>query len=380
MCILAFVTQLSERFPLVLISNRDELLSRATHPVAVDARTGLLWAADGVAGGSWLGLHVASGRFAVVTNSARCPTAPLRPAAGVTPPEWRGAMPLTEVVRRMRVHTTPAADGGTNVRLEFVPDLSRGNIVRDFLTEGRLPGSGAASSSYGTAQLSASLAPPYYDGYNLLTAKSLFHPKQLQLMYTTNRYGAEHQYPTDHDVIHCLQNSYIDNWMEPKSALLRERFKAALTEFMLADGSPYEADSVATSFASSCLCAEPKFDLLQELQAGKAPAEKLCEYRQVLDAPMPYHGYDGESELAQLYGAGLRSPVHFPTDGYEEQVNFFQRNIFSTGQSYGTRTQTVVVVEKSSGEGGLTVHFSQRECVTSKINKQWKHFTIRAPP
>lgn len=379
MCILAYVTQFSRRFPFVLISNRDELLSRVTLPIGLDASTNVLWAIDGVAGGSWLGFNVRSGRFAVLTNCARSPTAPLRCDASCLPLEWRGAMPLAEVVRRTKVHATPADDSGTNVCLEFIPDISRGRIVRDFLTEGKIPGDSTPSfcASGSTPELS-SLGPPYYDGYNLLTAESLYNSDGLQLLYTTNRYGAEHRAPTDHDAVHCLQNSHLDNWMEPKCVLLRERFQETLVKVLPTTGaSPFDREHVATSFASSCLSLRPEFDLLREIQKGAAPGARLREYRQVLDASLPYNGYNGETELRQLYGAGLQPPVHFPTMNYTERANYAQRNIFLTSATHGTRTQTTVVVEKVlDGEEEIIVHFSQRECEANGAHKRWSHFSI----
>ncbi|KAH9586343.1 Transport and Golgi organization protein 2 [Trypanosoma melophagium] len=399
MCILAFITHLSQRFPLVLISNRDEALNRVTQPVCIDSVTGLLCAVDGVAGGTWLGLNVNSGRFAVITNCLRSPTAPLNLHTTSTTTtttddsnnddnnnnslvDLRGAMPLTEVVRRMEVHATPSNDGGTNVDLEFVPDFSRGCIVSGFLSQGHLPGDDVSSSTNASCLPSPSLAPPYFAGYNILTAENLFNAEGTQLLYTTNRYAVQHRTPTSHGVVHCLQNSYMDNWMEPKAVLLRDSFEEALTKFIPTAETPYDAENVSTSLASSCLCLEPQFDLLKELQLHKEPVEKLQEYQNVLNASMPYLGYDGESELTHLYGAGLQPPFHFPVDEYMERANFLQQNIFVTGQKYGTRTQTVVAVERkqpNDDNSATIVHFSQRECSSRIAHKPWKHFTISAP-
>ncbi|ORC86038.1 uncharacterized protein TM35_000312240 [Trypanosoma theileri] len=398
MCILAFITQLSQRFPLVLISNRDEALNRATQPVCIDNATGLLCAIDSLAGGTWLGLNVNSGRFAVITNCRRSPTAPLQLHTTTinnnnndndnknennnnSSVDFRGAMPLTEVVRRMKVHATPLADGGTNVELEFIPDLSRGCIVSDFLSQGNLPGDNISSLTNEYKFPSPSLAPPYFAGYNILTAENLFNVQGTQLLYTTNRYAVQHRAPTNHGVVHCLQNSYMDNWMEPKTLLLRKSFEEALGKYIPTDEVPFDEENVATSLAS-CLCLEPQFDLQKEILLHKEPKEKLEEYQNVLDASMPYLGYDGESELIRLYGAGLQPPVHFPVSKYLERANFLQRNIFATSPNYGTRTQTVVTVERkqpNNDNSETIVHFSQRECSTSNTHRPWKHFTISAP-
>ncbi|RNF03513.1 hypothetical protein TraAM80_05685 [Trypanosoma rangeli] len=390
MCILAFVIRLSHRFPLVLVSNRDELRSRVTHQVEVDAETGFLWAADGVAGGSWLGLNVRNGRFAILTNCCRSPTAPLSLGKITAPANWRGAMPLDEVVRRMRVHARPAEHGGTNVSLAFVPHASRGHIVRDFLLEGKTPGDCLSSSSLSTHSFSTvemelmglrpSLAPPYFRGYNLLTAESLFDSRKLHLLYTTNRYAAEHKSPVQHGITHCLENSYLDNWKEPKSALLRERFEEAVSKFIPTDAAPYDAEYVANSFASHCLCLEPQFDLRDEILAGKGSPEVLREYEEVLDATLPYNGYNGEKELKKLYGGGLRPPLRFPTEFYREVANFHERNIFSSNPTYGTRAQTAVVVEKVPDGEKTIVHFSQRDCDPGGAHKLWRHFTVSSPP
>ncbi|RNF09712.1 uncharacterized protein Tco025E_06942 [Trypanosoma conorhini] len=390
MCILAFVTQLSQRFPLVLVSNRDEVRSRMTRPLGVSASTGLLWAADGVAGGSWLGLNVHDGRFATLTNCNRSPTAPLRLGDDAAiPASWRGAMPLDEVVRRMRVRSTAAEDGGTNVSLEFIPHISRGHIVRDFLREGKTPGDflppqSSPSHSFSSAEmelmrLRPSLAPPYFEGYNLLTAESLFDSRQLRLLYTTNRYAAEHKSPAQHGVVHCLANSYLDNWKEPKSALLRERFEEAVSKFIPIDAAPYDAEYVADSLVSHCLCLQPEFDLQKEIMAGSRSPEVLREYEDVLQASLPYNGYKGEEELKKLYGEGLCPPVHFPTKFYRDIANYHERNIFCSHSMYGTRTQTAVVVEKLRDGDGTIVHFSQRECDVAGAHKPWRHFAVPSP-
>ncbi|KAH8604960.1 putative Transport and Golgi organization 2 [Trypanosoma vivax] len=388
MCIVAYITGLSGRFPLVLINNRDELYDRQTRPVAIDPSTGILCAADCLAGGTWLGINVANGRFALLTNCCRSPTAPLyrlKPAPQeafygqeVAPPTWwRGAMPLQEVRLRTRVHTSAAVDGGTNVWLEFVPDASRGCIVQNFLVDGTLPGHGIKLSAPST-WLTPSLMPPYYSGYNLLTANSLFDRQGPQLLYTTNRYGAEHALPTEHGVVHCLQNSYLDNWMEPKTSRLRALFQAALDGVLPKGTDAYDEEAVAEQFTSSCLRAQPSYDLLRDIESGSGPAQMLIEYQQVLDASLPYSGYNGETELARLYGEELQPPLHFPIDEHVRISNFRQRDIFVKGGAFGTRTHTVVVVERGPSDGKTVVHFSQCDVGTGDVQRVWKHFALRA--
>jgi uncharacterized protein with NRDE domain len=71
MCLAAFATGLSGRFPFVLLANRDESFDRAAAPMAwwpaQPAGSGMLAGRDLSAGGTWLGL-TAAGRLALVTN------------------------------------------------------------------------------------------------------------------------------------------------------------------------------------------------------------------------------------------------------------------------------------------------------------------------
>lgn len=73
MCLAAFSLLQSERFPLVLASNRDEFFDRAAAPMHwwPDSRPAILAGRDLDAGGAWLGLSD-SGRLALLTN-IRCP-------------------------------------------------------------------------------------------------------------------------------------------------------------------------------------------------------------------------------------------------------------------------------------------------------------------
>jgi uncharacterized protein with NRDE domain len=71
MCLVALSVGQSERFPVVLVSNRDEFFARASQPLAwwrpsPDA-SAILSGRDLAGGGTWLGLN-AAGQLALVTN------------------------------------------------------------------------------------------------------------------------------------------------------------------------------------------------------------------------------------------------------------------------------------------------------------------------
>jgi uncharacterized protein with NRDE domain len=71
MCLAALTVGQSERFPVVLASNRDEFFTRASQPLAwwrpSDDAAPILSGRDLTGGGTWLGLN-AAGRLALVTN------------------------------------------------------------------------------------------------------------------------------------------------------------------------------------------------------------------------------------------------------------------------------------------------------------------------
>jgi uncharacterized protein with NRDE domain len=95
MCLAAFACGLSDRFPFVLLANRDEGFERAAAPMAWWPERGiepsepsLLAGRDLSAGGTWLGL-TASGRMALVTN-VREPGRVVAgsPSRGELVPQW----------------------------------------------------------------------------------------------------------------------------------------------------------------------------------------------------------------------------------------------------------------------------------------------------
>ena len=71
MCLAALTIGRSERFPVVLASNRDEFFARASQPLAwwrpSDGAVPILSGRDLTGGGTWMGLN-ATGRLALVTN------------------------------------------------------------------------------------------------------------------------------------------------------------------------------------------------------------------------------------------------------------------------------------------------------------------------
>lgn len=67
MCLIALAIDVRPDLPLVVIANRDESLARPTEPLhAWDE--GIVAGRDLEAGGTWMGVHPASGRIAMVTN------------------------------------------------------------------------------------------------------------------------------------------------------------------------------------------------------------------------------------------------------------------------------------------------------------------------
>jgi uncharacterized protein with NRDE domain len=92
MCLVAFAAGLSDRFPFVLLANRDEGFDRDAAPMAWwpgrGAGPGLLAGRDLSAAGAWLGL-TAPGRLALVTN-VREPGRVVvgSPSRGELVPQW----------------------------------------------------------------------------------------------------------------------------------------------------------------------------------------------------------------------------------------------------------------------------------------------------
>lgn len=69
MCVVALALHVHPDWPIILIGNRDEFHLRPAAPLQPwEDGSGLIAGRDLEAGGTWLGLHSASGRLAVVTN------------------------------------------------------------------------------------------------------------------------------------------------------------------------------------------------------------------------------------------------------------------------------------------------------------------------
>ena len=90
MCLLALAIGASERWPLVLASNRDEHRARATLPLTrwtSDQGTTVISGRDLLAGGTWLGC-TPQGRVAMLTNVREATPLPARLSRGDLPLQW----------------------------------------------------------------------------------------------------------------------------------------------------------------------------------------------------------------------------------------------------------------------------------------------------
>lgn len=69
MCVVALALGRHPKYPLILIGNRDEFHARPAAPISLwTDGSGIMAGRDIQADGTWLGVHPASGRVAVVTN------------------------------------------------------------------------------------------------------------------------------------------------------------------------------------------------------------------------------------------------------------------------------------------------------------------------
>jgi uncharacterized protein with NRDE domain len=90
MCLLVLAIGVSERWPLVLASNRDEHRARATLPLArwtSDQGATVISGRDLLAGGTWLGC-TPEGRVAMLTNVREATALPARLSRGDLPIDW----------------------------------------------------------------------------------------------------------------------------------------------------------------------------------------------------------------------------------------------------------------------------------------------------
>ncbi|CAC9453291.1 conserved hypothetical protein [Leishmania infantum JPCM5] len=467
MCILAFITRHCERFPFILIGNRDEELARVTGGLTLDTSTGLVWALDRRAGGSWMGIEPRSGRFAILTNCRRSPAAPLTCSAKARDADqcggsergepaqraglftaaavWRGAAPLSHICAHTTVvpvtalptvlatAKTAAEDSRCpqhskqlrTVTLAYDPPTSRGLVIKNFLQTGILPGDTAqtpmgctrsedADASLGkddalVAALPAVLrVPPYYAGFNLLSCDDLRrcgvdavaseHGRHEsgntsaaapEILYTTNRYTAEHRCPVAPGQVHCLQNSYLDNMHgEPITARLGQLFTDALHRVIdpIAAEQPPSSTSgitpamvteVATALADECLCDRCSFDLPKMEKTAFSAAAAAALHAQ-LHSNNPLLGFT-EKELHEYFGNSAAGDeddvsVRFCDGGAATREAYLQSSIFKLPfRGYGTQMQSMVLVERvaavpstlsnvvSSASATTVIHFCQRK-------------------
>ncbi len=114
MCLLALAIGASERWPLVLASNRDEHRARATLPLTrwtSDQGTTVISGRDLLAGGTWLGC-TPQGRVAMLTNVREATPLPARLSRGDLPLQWlNGQISATDFLARH----DPRDYGGCNL-------------------------------------------------------------------------------------------------------------------------------------------------------------------------------------------------------------------------------------------------------------------------
>ncbi|KPA77493.1 hypothetical protein ABB37_06883 [Leptomonas pyrrhocoris] len=407
MCILVFASRFCERFPFILIGNRDEQLGRGTRHLRYDVRTGLIWAIDQLAGGSWMGIEPRSGRFAILTNCRRAAAAPLtrgsddtsisdaaapartsdKGATKETPQrshqvtgDWRGAAPLshirdytTVVPVRPELRDPARPDAKT---LSYDPPSSRGTIVKDFLLDGELPRETAGDSF--PCPPHSPLTPPFYAGYNLLTSDTLrtvsatssSSPSSPAVAYTTNRYGAQYRCPVTPGEVHVLQNSFLDNTLgEPISARLRERFESALQEVVMplseSAAAAYSVTDVATKLADACLCDRHHFDIAQMMKNGEtadapAAAAAAAALNTTIHSTNPLLGFSavemqeffGRDQSAASTSSSPSAPLHLSDGGAALLEMHLQASVLKTPLGgYGTRVQSMVLVERVAVTG-----------------------------
>lgn len=118
MCVVALAWQAHPAYPLILVGNRDEFHGRASAALAAwDGPSGIVAGRDLQAGGTWLGVHPASGRAVVVTNVRGERPDPAK--------QSRGAL-VVDMLRGAGRFADPAAD-----------DLDRFNAFNLFAVDGR---------------------------------------------------------------------------------------------------------------------------------------------------------------------------------------------------------------------------------------------------
>lgn len=219
MCIFAIAQFLSERFPIVIIDNRDELVTRRTGNAAIDEKHVLCChdlrpQGHAAIGGSWMGLNAKSTEFALLTN----------------------------------------ARAQEDVPVDFKAKTSRGYLVTNHL---------ATNGLSGPHDLSPDTLRGDYDGFNFLsgnlvriaTANAIpTDDTTAGFRYTSNRF----ERPLGKIISSkCFSgsNTCIDHADEPKTAFLRQQLEALMSSKEL-ESMPI-TDVMPT--LAQLLCAQPGF-------------------------------------------------------------------------------------------------------------------------
>ena len=347
---MAIALRTSSTFPLVIIHNRDEVVSRSTAPFGLQKavktldrsdRT-LLWGRDlsiaNSAGdsGSWCGLALPTGRFAILTNARCAPT-----SCGLA---WDAVV-------------KPRCAFDRNGVLRFNPDRSRGALIRDYLLE-------ASPWAFGNS------AAVQYDGVNFITIENIFDfasnvPTSslgATCLYSTNRtscasWEALPMRSEGHDGLHVVANGAMDSFSEePKVNRLRGLLQETLAELDAKCAAAPLLDASVMDMLGGCLCDRAELDVLDE---------------RVLLQSRPFHGAP-EDELQEAFGVGHESTSVLGRwcPASERRL---QRSIYTYEPSWGyqTRTQTVLAVH-CSGQ----VLMGQRDTEAPDRHKPWTVFRI----
>ncbi|HEY0598320.1 NRDE family protein [Sphingopyxis sp.] len=118
MCVVALAHRAHPDWPLLLIGNRDEFHARPAAPLhSWDDGSDIVAGRDLQAGGTWLGLHRASGRAVVVTNVRGAMPDPAKESRGalvvdMLRGEGRFAAPTAEDLPRFNAFNLFAVEGG----------------------------------------------------------------------------------------------------------------------------------------------------------------------------------------------------------------------------------------------------------------------------
>jgi uncharacterized protein with NRDE domain len=153
MCLLALAIGASERWPLVLASNRDEHRARATLPLArwtSDQGAIVISGRDLLAGGTWLGC-TPQGRVAMLTNVREATPLPARLSRGDLPMDWlSGHISATDFLAKH----DPRDYGGCNLIIgDYVSAQWHWASNREFQAKGAGPARIQGSQSWHSQSL-----------------------------------------------------------------------------------------------------------------------------------------------------------------------------------------------------------------------------------